>query len=92
MKAHYVFVLILLSLTACDGSSLRAKTDSGEKVQAFTETIEEKFGTANDQVIEMSKLGGGAKLLQIKNDLCCSGSGCICQSTCGQHQTDQGDC
>ncbi len=49
MKAHYVFVFILLSLTAY-GSSAQAGTD-GEKVPAFTETIKEKVETANDQVI-----------------------------------------
>ncbi|MCI0558533.1 MAG: hypothetical protein MN733_08565 [Nitrososphaera sp.] len=51
MKAHYVFVFMLLSLTACDSSSVRAGTDSGEKVPVFTETIKEKVETANDQGI-----------------------------------------
>lgn len=28
MKAHYVFVFILASLTACDGSSVQVETES----------------------------------------------------------------
>jgi hypothetical protein len=70
MKARYITAFVLLSLTACYGSSPEPSTSrtEKEKLQAFIEKIEKTFDTSQIAFMTSPAALSGNKVTRISNE------------------------